>query len=140
MFSNVLNPSFLREITFQGHAAHSDRVKCLTASLETMTSTQSWQVMAFHPERHGLEREGETRPLILYAGLRRNGSGESYSCFSDVRGWPFSLSPSDKWSVVTAGWCGVFGNWSQQVYGADTHGQQFQGGRRTEVESTIKDC
>lgn len=62
------------------------RVKCLTASLESVTSAHSWQVMAFNPKGNGLERGGETRPVILYTGLSRNGSRESYSCFSDVRG------------------------------------------------------
>lgn len=112
MFSNVLNRSFLMEIIFQGHAACSDRVECLTASLERVPSTHSWHVMAFHPKRHGLERGRETRPVILYAGLSRSGSRESYSYFSDVRGWLSSLSTSEKWRVVSPDQCGVFGHWS----------------------------
>lgn len=111
-------------------ACSSLRVKCLTASLESVTSTHSWQVMAFNPKCNGLERGGETRPVILYTGLRRNGIGESYSCFSDVRGWLSSLSTSEKWRMVAPGQCRVFGHWFQQVSGVNSHGQQFPGGER----------
>lgn len=125
MFSNVLNTSFLTEIIFQGHAARSVRVKSVTASLERVTSSHSRLVMAFHPKRHGLERRRETRSLILHTGLSRNGSGESYSYFSDARGRLFPLSTSEKWRVATAGQRGVFGQWSRQVSGVYSHGQQF---------------
>lgn len=51
-------------------------------SLESETSTYTWQVMAFHLKCHGLERERETRPLFLYTGFSRNGSGDSKLLFT----------------------------------------------------------
>ena len=118
------------EIIFQEYAACSGRMKCWTASLESVTSTDSWQVMAFHPNCHGLGRGRGMRALILCTGLSKSGSRESYSCFSDVRGWLFSLSTGEKWRVVTPGQCRVFGQWCQQVSGGYSYGQQFWGGER----------
>lgn len=96
------------------------------ASLESETSSYSWQVIAFHLKCCGLERGRGKQDLLFFTlGLVGMGVGILKAAFHMGGG------TGEKWRVVTPGQSGASGYWSQQFSGAYSHGQQFQVGERS---------